>query len=72
MKTIYSNAKGFLSKLKVVNDLSESGVALIEGYNSILTKDDEQKQFLLQVVEDHRERFPDPVKSTLVAGLGHY
>ena len=34
-------------------------MALIEEYNSILTKDEEQKQFLLQVVEDHRERFPD-------------
>jgi len=68
----YSKAKGFLSKLKVVNDLSERGVALIEEYNSILTKDEEQKQFLLQVVEDHRERFPDSAKSTLMAGLGHY
>jgi len=55
--------------LSVVNDLAKRGVALIEQYNSILTKDEEQKQFLLQVVEEHRRRFPDSSKKTLTAEL---
>jgi hypothetical protein len=67
----YIRAKQFLSNLRVVNDVAERGVALIEQYKSILTKDEEQKQFLLQVVEDHRRRFPDSAKNTLVAELGH-
>ncbi|KAE9536730.1 hypothetical protein AGLY_006963, partial [Aphis glycines] len=45
--------------MQVVNDFAERGVALIQNYNSILTKDENQKQFLLQVVESHRKRFPD-------------
>jgi len=65
----YVRSKNFLQNLTVVNDLSERGVALIEQYNSILTKDEDQKQFLLQVVEDHRHRFPDSSKKTLAAEL---
>lgn len=58
--------------LKVINDSAERGVALIEEYNSLLTKNEEQKQYLLQVVQDHRKRFPDPRKSTLAASDTSY
>lgn len=61
----YKAACTITHSLKVVNDLAERGVALIEQYNSLLTKDEEQKQYLLQVVQDHRSRFPDARKSTL-------
>ena len=40
-------------------------MALIEEYNSLFTKDKEQKQYLLQIVQDHGSRFPDATKSTL-------
>ncbi len=53
--------------LKVVNDAAERGVALIQTFNGILTNQEEQKQFLLQVVEKHRRDFPNPNKSTFVA-----
>ncbi|KAE9523786.1 hypothetical protein AGLY_015846 [Aphis glycines] len=53
--------------MQVVNDFAERGVALIQNYNSILTKDENQKQFLLQVVESHRKRFPDARKSTIIS-----
>ena len=53
--------------MKVANDFAERGVALIQSYNSILTKDENQKQFLLQVVESHRKRFPDARKSTIIS-----
>ena len=51
--------------LRVVNDHAERGVALIAEYNSIITKSEDQMQFLLQVVQDHRKRFPDSKKETL-------
>lgn len=54
-------------RMQVVNDFAERGVALIQNYNSILTKDENQKQFLLQVVESHRKRFPDARKSTIIS-----
>jgi len=47
-----------LSKVAAVNDFAKRGVSLIQDYNQILTKDEEQRQFLLQVVEFHRRHFP--------------
>ena len=35
--------------LRVVNNVSERGVKLIEDFNTILTKDEDQKQFILQM-----------------------
>lgn len=61
----YKAACVITHNLKVVNDSAERGVALIEEYNSLLTNDEEQKQYLLQVVQDHRSRFPDAKKRTL-------
>lgn len=49
--------------LKVVNDAAERGVALIQAFNGVLTNQEEQKQFLLQVVEKHRRDFPNTNKS---------
>jgi len=45
-------------QMKVVNDCAERGIALVEEYNSSLTKDELQKQFLLRLVELHRKQFP--------------
>jgi hypothetical protein len=44
-------------------------VALIQAFNGVLTKQKEQKQILLQVVEKHRLEFPNPKKSTLTVKL---
>jgi hypothetical protein len=54
-----------VKKLKVVNDIAERGVKLIKDYNECLTKNEEQKQFILQIVSDYRRRFPDCNKKTL-------
>ncbi|KYM96042.1 hypothetical protein ALC62_13306, partial [Cyphomyrmex costatus] len=51
--------------LKVVNDVAERGVALIEEYNNLLTKNEEQKQYLLQVVKNHRQLYPNANKRTI-------
>ena len=55
--------------LKVVNDTAERSVKLIHEYNSILTNDEDQKQYWLQVVHAHRNQFPDSNKNTLLASL---
>jgi len=52
-----------------VNDTAERGVALMQDYNSLLTKDKDQIQCALQVVREHRSKFPDSKKSTVVDGL---
>ena len=40
---------------------------MIREFNSLLTKDEKQKQYLLQVVEEHRRKFPDARKSRMEA-----
>jgi hypothetical protein len=52
-------------QLRVVNDCAERGIALITSYNASLTKDESQKQYLLQLVAGHRKKFPVPTKKTL-------
>ncbi|KAE9542479.1 hypothetical protein AGLY_003340 [Aphis glycines] len=61
----FQNAFKTISKLKTVNDTAERGIKLIEDYNSILTTNEEQKQFVLQIVSDYRKIFPDCKKQTL-------
>ena len=62
----YQESKRLVLSLKVINDLAERGVALIQEFNSSLTRNQEQKQYLLQVVENHRKKFSAPTKSSAV------
>ena len=50
-------AEDIVTKLVCVNDCAERGVALIQAFNATITKDETQKQYLLQVVEEHRRKF---------------
>lgn len=45
----YNNAREIISSIKVVNDTAERNVKLMEDFNQKITKNEEQKQFLLQV-----------------------
>src|SRR5688572_21838381 len=60
----YLHAEEVVRDLHVVNDTAERGVALMQEYNALLTKDEEQTQFALQVVQEHRKLYPDCRKST--------
>lgn len=51
------------SNLRVVNDTAERGVALMEEFNNCLTNDEEQRQYLLQVVQNHRKNYSTCFKS---------
>lgn len=45
----YKKGKQIVRSLKVVNDTAERHVKLMEKFNCKITKNEEQKQFLLQV-----------------------
>jgi hypothetical protein len=47
-----------MCRIAIVNDFAERGVALKQNCNQILTKDEQQRQYLLQVIEWYREQFP--------------
>lgn len=52
--------------IKVVNDSAEKFVHLFTNYNLILTKDESQKQYLLQVVKDYTAKYPTTLKNKLI------
>ena len=56
-----------VQEMKVVNDYAERGVALVQEFSGLLTRNEDQLQFLLQVVAEHRRAFPNSRKQT-VAG----
>ena len=60
------DGKQKVKSLKLVNDAAEWWIALISEYNDILCNNEKQKQYLHQVVENHRKNFPDSNKSTLL------
>jgi len=61
----YNAALAIVSKLKAVNDNAERGVAPMTEYNEILTSNEDQKQYLLQVVSEHRRKMPTCKKELL-------
>ncbi|KAG0711860.1 hypothetical protein GWK47_019706 [Chionoecetes opilio] len=54
----YTTARRRARHLRVVNDFAERGVALISAFCGAITRDEEQRQHLLQVVERHRALYP--------------
>jgi|UniRef100_A0A2S2QEI3 hypothetical protein len=51
---VFDEEANIVAYINVDNDTGEKGVKIIEEYNSILTKDEEQKQYLLQIVKDYK------------------
>lgn len=62
----YARNQEICRSIRVVNDLAERGVALIQNFNAAITRDEEQKQYLLQVVDNHRKSFSAPTKKSTV------
>jgi len=65
----YQDLKTAASKMKVLNDSAERDM---QQYNSSLTKNEEQKQYHLRLVEKHRKQYSTCAKSTILnTGSGH-
>lgn len=54
----YKEAREIVMKLKVVNDTAERGIQLMSIYSNLLTKNEREKQFILQVVSFYRKKYP--------------
>ena len=54
----YKKGRDRIQNLRVVNDTAERVVKLFEEFNSLLTNNEEEKQFILQVVEKNRKSVP--------------
>lgn len=62
----YQAAAKRVHHLTVINDHAERGVALVEQFSGRLTKNEEQLQFLMQLVSDNRKRYPNALKRSLM------
>lgn len=58
-----------VNNLAVVNDSAERGVKLMEEFNDVLSRNEKEKQFIMQTVSDYRKRYPDAKKTTLMKSL---
>lgn len=63
----YSSGLQICKNLSVVNDPAERAVKLITDFNRALTYDENDKQYLLQIVEYYRQKFPSHRKSSLLS-----
>lgn len=62
----YIENQKIAQSVAVVNDLAERGVALMQEFNCSITRNEEQKQYLLQVIEDHRTKLSAPIKTAAI------
>lgn len=61
----FATAKKIVNSLKVVNDTAERAVKLMQDFNGLLTVKEDQKQYVLRCVQEHRRLYPDCKKETL-------
>ena len=61
----YVRAKAIINSVKVTNDVAERHIKTISDYSTKITADGEQRQCLLQVVEQQRRRYPSFKKKVL-------
>lgn len=66
----FLEGKDTIKSLLVVNDCAERGVKLIQDFCGKLTKNEEQLQYLLQVVQQHRKVFPASTRNIIMEGIG--
>ena len=63
--TSFQDAKKKVSVLRAVNDTAERAVKMMQEFHGLITVEEEQKQFLLRCVQEHRKIYPDCKKQTL-------
>ena len=62
----YRDCLTAVRNLSVVNDVAERGVKLMEEYNDLFTKNEEQKQFIIQILDDYRSKGIKHTKESLI------
>lgn len=60
----YRTARDFVRSVEVTNDCAERGIKIITDFKDV-TGDEEQRQYVLQVIEHHRRLVPSLTKDNL-------
>ena len=61
----FLSAKERLMALQVINGHAQRAISLIQQFNKVLTNNEEQLQFLLEVVAEYRRTIPDSRKAVM-------
>src|SRR5215469_11455777 len=61
----FQQAKKKVQTLRAVNDTAERAVKLMQDFHGLITVEEEQKQFLLCCIQEHRQVYPDCKKQNL-------
>lgn len=60
----YKRGLKIVQGLKIVNDVAERAVGLMQKYINTVTKDPDQEQYILQVLSEYRKQFSDGTKKS--------
>ena len=69
MQILWKQKKVF--SLKAVNDTAERAVKLMKIFHGKITAKEEEKQYLLRCVQEHRKLYPDCKRETLKKQYSH-
>lgn len=58
-----------MKHLKVVNDIAEHAVKLMEEYRNILSKNPKQQQLIVQVLSEYKQYYADTRKSAIIENM---
>ena len=61
----YGIMRNYVRTVKVTNDVAERGVKLMADYATILTEDDDMRQYILHALERNRIMYPTFRKNIL-------
>ncbi|KAK8394256.1 hypothetical protein O3P69_006447 [Scylla paramamosain] len=64
-KEVYKKALEYVRNLRVVNDIAERGVNMMNDFANVITTDPKQREYFLHAVEYCRRRFESFKKQTL-------
>ena len=70
-KCNFCGSKKFFFSLNAVNDTAERAVKLMQDFHGKITAKEDQKQYLLCCVQEHRKLYPDCKKETLKRKYSH-
>lgn len=61
----YQRAQKMLKTLQVVNDHSERALNMMQRFNRLVTRDEEEEQYILQIISEHQKESKGISKSAL-------
>lgn len=63
----YRRGQNRVTSLKVVSDVAKQGISFIQSFSAVISNQEQQKQYFMQVVEKHRRDLPEQISRRSLA-----